>query len=155
LQALQSNPKEAMEKFKDHKDVTDFLHEFCSLLGDHFTQLGDEEQVSSSSNSKSQTQIPSEEDVGPIAFRALQKEKERRDKGEPSLSHKGMTKQEQEQHDAIMKNEELTKILMDVDMQRVIHECSTIPGKMQVFMRHDVYGVKLRKLIHAGLLKVA
>lgn len=154
LEALQKDPKEAMKKFKDHADVTEFLNEFCALLGDHFTKLGEKE---SSKSSPRQSQPPNlqEKDVGPIAYSAIQKEKERKQKGRASWNEETMSPLEQERFDAIMKDEELTRILMDVDVQRVIQECSTIPGKMQMYMRHDVYGIKLRKLIEAGLLKVA
>jgi len=146
LEALKSNPKEAMEKFKDHKDVTEFLKEFCSVLGHHFTKLGEEQDA----NEKDLK----EKDVGPMAFDAIQKEKERTAKGEKPLNEE-MSKQEREQLNAIMKDEDLTTMLMDVDMQRVIQECSNIPGKMQMYMRQEDYGKKLRKLIQAGLLRVA
>ena len=116
LEALKNDPQEAMKIFRDHEDVMEFLNEFCSLLGDHFTK--------------------------------------RKERGE-TLVNEGMDQQEQEQYDAIMKDEELTRIMMDVDIQRVIQECSTIPGKMQMYMRHEDYGIKLRKLIQAGLLRVA
>jgi len=147
LEALKNDPQEAMKIFRDHEDVMEFLNEFCSLLGDHFTKLGEKETQTQSQNLR-------EEDLGPIAFRALQKESERKERGE-TLVNEGMDQQEQEQYDAIMKDEELTRIMMDVDIQRVIQECSTIPGKMQMYMRHEDYGIKLRKLIQAGLLRVA
>lgn len=145
LEALKSNPKEAMKKFKDHKDVTEFLNEFCSVLGDHFTKLGETQE---------QNVNVTETDVGPMAYSAIQKENERKAKGEQSLGE-GMTREEQEQIDSIMKDKDLTEILMDVDMQRVMQECSTIPGKMQMYMQHEEYGKKLRKLIQAGLLRFA
>jgi hypothetical protein len=43
---------------------------------------------------------------------------------------------------------------MDPDMQMIIKECGEIPGKMHYFMKSEVHGTKLKKLIRAGLLKV-
>ncbi|CAG5132590.1 unnamed protein product [Candidula unifasciata] len=41
LEEFQTNPVAAMEKYKGNKEVEKFLMEFCGLLGDHFTKLGD------------------------------------------------------------------------------------------------------------------
>lgn len=158
LEALRDNPQEAMKKFKDHKDVTEFLNEFCSILGEHFTALGEKQQQQQQQqpieNCPSRKEL-NEEDVGPIAFGAIQREKERKARGEKSVTEDDMNKEEQVKYEAVMKDEELTKILMDMNMQKVLQECSTIPGKMQMYMRHEEYGMKLRKLIQAGLLRVA
>ena len=163
LEALQQDPKEAMRKFENHLDVKDFLNRMCQVLGDHFTELGekqDQEQEQEQEQDKktqghSSNDDVKEEDVGPLAYSVLQKEKMRQEQGEESLASSNMSKKEKDQVDAIMKDQELTKILMDVDMQRVMQECSTIPGKMKMYMSHDVHGAKLRKLIQAGLLRIA
>lgn len=160
LEALEKNPKEALKRFQGHDEVMEFLNEICKLLGNHFTKLG---EMDSSPKEKTKENVPmvqelrepTEEDVGPIAYKAMQKEKERKKLDQNVSFEHDMSKEEKDRVDAIMKNEELTNILMDTEMQRVMQECSQIPGKMQYYMRHDVYGAKLRKLIHAGLLRVA
>lgn len=160
LEALEKNPKEALKRFQGHDEVMEFLNEICNLLGNHFTKLG-EMDSSPKENPKEgvpmvqELREPTEEDVGPIAYKAMQKEKERKKLDQNASFEHGMSKEEKDRVDAIMKNEELTNILMDTEMQRVMQECSQIPGKMQYYMRHEVYGAKLRKLIHAGLLRVA
>lgn len=161
LEALEKNPKEALKRFKGHDEVMEFLNEICGLLGNHFTKLGEMDNSSPKENPKEDVPMvqelrePTEKDVGPIAYKAIQKEKERKKLGHNASIEHNMSKEEKDRVDAIMKNEELTMILMDTDMQQVMQECSQIPGKMQYYMRHEVYGAKLRKLIHAGLLRVA
>lgn len=159
LEALQRDPKEAMKRFENHPDVKDFLNRMCRVLGDHFTELGEkqdqeQEQVKEQEKkTQGHSKDVKEKDVGPLAYSALQKEKLRQEQGKESFDK--MSKTEQDQVDTIMKDQELTRILMDVDMQRVMQECSTIPGKMKMYMSHDVHGAKLRKLIQAGLLRMA
>ncbi|XP_055888153.1 uncharacterized protein LOC106061145 isoform X1 [Biomphalaria glabrata] len=56
LQEFQTNPQAAMEKYKSNKEVEKFLMEFCGLLGDHFTKIGD--SVSNLSSSESSYKPP-------------------------------------------------------------------------------------------------
>jgi len=154
LEALQKDPKEAMSKFQNHDDVKEFLNRMCHVFGDHFTQLG-EQQDKEKQDKQSASIDLKEEDIGPVAYSILQKEKTRKEQGLSQSSEENMSREEKEQVDFVMKDEELTRILMDVDMQLVMQECSSMPGKMQMYMRHEVYGRKLQKLIHAGLLRVA
>jgi len=39
---LQKDPKVAMAKFQHDKELTAFLTEFCTTMGEHFSQLGDQ-----------------------------------------------------------------------------------------------------------------
>ncbi|GFS12366.1 phosphatidylinositol 3-kinase vps34 [Elysia marginata] len=41
LEEFQKDPEGAMQKYKGNQEVEKFLQEFCGLLGDHFTSLGD------------------------------------------------------------------------------------------------------------------
>mmetsp|Transcript_6150 Transcript_6150/g.9081 ORF Transcript_6150/g.9081 Transcript_6150/m.9081 type:complete len:102 (+) Transcript_6150:3-308(+) len=91
---------------------------------------------------------------GPLASEAIRREKEQNEIGK-SLHAEEMSSDERKKLDRIMKDEELTSLLMDVDMQRVIQECTTVPMKMHWYMHHDEIGPKLRKMISAGLFKVA
>eukprot|EP00566_Odontella_aurita_P009257 CAMPEP_0113546676 /NCGR_PEP_ID=MMETSP0015_2-20120614/11936_1 /TAXON_ID=2838 /ORGANISM="Odontella" /LENGTH=513 /DNA_ID=CAMNT_0000447153 /DNA_START=83 /DNA_END=1625 /DNA_ORIENTATION=+ /assembly_acc=CAM_ASM_000160 len=147
LQALQKNPREAMAKFKNQPEIADFLHEFCGVMGEHFTKLGEEQDQKRKSQSGNQRDV---DKIGPLAQEALKKETKRQSKG-GTLSD-GMSREERKRMDSILADEELTSILMDSDMQRVMQECA-LPGRMQHFMNHPSYGQKLRRLMAAGLLK--
>ncbi len=54
---MQVNPKQAKEKFKDNKKVTEFFIEFSKLMGNHFEDLSAKEQSQNSNTTKS---IPEE-----------------------------------------------------------------------------------------------
>ena len=43
LTAFQKNPQEAMLAVQNDPEVKEFIQEFCGLLGEHFTTLGEEE----------------------------------------------------------------------------------------------------------------
>lgn len=156
LEALQKNPKEAREKFQNHPDVMEFIHEICKELGEYFIDVGREESRDKPIDDISKKQ-EAEAEIGCLAYNALQQREYDRSSSGQSLSSKETTisKEEQEQIDNILKNEELTTLLMDVDMQRVIKECSEIPGKAQMYLQHEFYSSKLRILIQSGLLKFA
>ena len=148
LQALQKNPKEAMAKFRDHPEITNFLHEFSGIMGEHFTMLGEEEEK------KKVVREVGDSDVGPMAEAVLKREADRAAKDEADVAEKGGVSQaEQEKINAVLADRELTEILMDVDMQRIMQECA-VPGRMRMYMQHPEYGMKLRRLISKGLLKV-
>ena len=63
--------------------------------------------------------------VGPLAEQALKREEERRKKGEVGWDE---SEANQNKVDEIVANEELSSILMDPEMQRVLQECG-IPGR--------------------------
>lgn len=49
---MQVNPKQAKEKFKDNKKVTEFFIEFSKLMGGHFEKLSKDEEVSNTGSTK-------------------------------------------------------------------------------------------------------
>jgi len=64
----------------------------------------------------------------------------------------------QQQHEMNSIDDEVTKILLDPKIQQVMEECasdSVGAGKLQYYLRHGVFGPKLRELMKAGLLKLA
>jgi hypothetical protein len=155
LEALQKSPKEAMEKFQNHPDVMEFIREICRELGEYFTDIGKEDSMMSRENNIND--IARVEEIGSLAYDALQREKARKSqRGQSQKEDVEIISQEEQQRlDEILKDKDLTGLLMDVDLQRVIKECSDIPGKAQVYLQHELYGAKLRRLIQAGLLKFA
>lgn len=69
MQLMQSNPKEAMERFKDDVEVTRFLQEFGKVMADHFESLGSKQGADTDSSS---TVLPAE-NVGPLQAEVLKK----------------------------------------------------------------------------------
>lgn len=149
LEAMQRDPKAAMTRFRDHPEIIDFLQEFCGIMGQHFTKLG-KEQDKMNGKGKGAADV-SKPDLGPLAEEAIKKQAEREARGAAVESE--MSNEEKETLDRIMSDSELTGILMDPDVQRVMQECS-LPGRMRMYMQHPEYGPKLRKLLEAGILKM-
>jgi len=155
IQELQTNPKLAMEKYKNDKPVFDFLNEFCGVMGEHFAKLGEEQEKDEEKKKAEKKATKSVEDdlIGPLAAAALEKDEERRKAGGVGWDEQPTSKEEQAKVDKIIQDQELSTLLMDPAFQRVIQECG-IPGKMQMYMNDPKVGPKLRKLIDSGLLKV-
>ena len=156
MEALQSDPVAAMERFRDHPEIADFLREYCGVLGEHFTELGgeQEEAEATAKEKKGQTQngaprTPADS-MGPLAEAAMRREQERKARGETDVP---MSQDEEEMMQRIASNPEMAEILMDPAMQIIMQECS-LPGRMHAYMQHPQYGPKLRKLMEAGLLKM-
>lgn len=165
LEALKDDPKRAMEKFQNHPEVLDFIREFCGVIGTHFTDLGvkqqeekvekvKEKEVQEAREEELRKQQQQRRKLGPMAKEALRKEEKRKKSGEQKAWDDGLSQTEQTKLDVIMADKDLTAMLMDSDMQRVMQECST-QGRMHMYMQHPDYGPKLRKMIEVGLLKVA
>lgn len=43
---FQTNPQKVLEMCKDNLELREFIQEFCALMGDHFTNLADINEVS-------------------------------------------------------------------------------------------------------------
>ena len=139
LESLKKDPKKTLMSLQNQPEVLATLNEFCQLMGDHFTRLGEDK------NEERRRKL------GPLEKEALEKHKKRSGKigWEESVS-----KEEQDRVEAILADRDISSILMDPDMQMIIKECGEMPGKMHYFMKSEEYGPKLKKLIHAGLLKI-
>jgi len=146
LEALQKNPKKALHQFQNHPEIMNFLREFCDVMGNHFTLLGEEEEGKEKIDEKNV-------EIGPLAKKALKKERILKAEGKQACD-KELNQKEQKKLDAVMADQDLTSLLMDPNMQRVMQECF-MPGNMQKYMQHPDYGPKLRKMIQAGLLQIA
>ena len=66
----------------------------------------------------------------PLAQKAMEQEQERQKEGKRAWDASELEDQDHKRLDTVMQNEELTSLLMDPDMQRVIQECSLVPGSM-------------------------
>jgi len=56
---------------------------------------------------------------------------------------------------SILANEELRSILLDPKMQQIMEECGGGGSKFRYYMSHKEHGPKLRKLMEAGLIRLA
>ncbi len=61
--------------------------------------------------------------------------------------------EEEAQVQRIIADPELQAILADLDMQSVLRQCQQ-PGVLLNYMKHSVYGPKIRKLAQAGLVQL-
>jgi hypothetical protein len=155
LQEFQENPKNAMQKYSKNehsKDILLFLTEFCGVLGQHFTSLGEEQKRQQQQQQKS---------LGPLAEKALRRHVANNrslisEVSDVTSDEKVAKPQQDEEVSRILSNPELTQLLMDPEMQRVIQECTTSNGreKFRYYMQHPNFALKLQKLIKAGLLKI-
>ena len=154
LQSMQSNPKETLERLKQtNPEMVDMLMEFCGVIGEHFTKMGEnsskDEKVKSSSNGSGLPPLPSQKirEIGPLEKKALEKhQKESKDSHRPP--------KEDEEVSAILGDEELHSILLDPKMQEVMSECSK-GNKLSYYMSHPEIGPKLQRLVQAKLMQVA
>jgi hypothetical protein len=93
LQLLQTNPKEAQDKFKNDSDVSFFLQEFSRVMSQHFFALGNQQQQQQGQGQgqAQQTQVPSTssssasriQEIGPLHAEALARQKSQQ---QPSAS---------------------------------------------------------------------
>ena len=169
LLALQKDPRVAMARFANHPEIGDFLREFCGVMGQHFTELGEAQQKQKQKQKQKQqrgtgkgtsaggNKAEVRRDIGPLVEAALKKTEAQvgRDSGsgaddDPSPP---MSQAERAQLDSVLADPELTRILMDPRMQAVMQECSK-PGRMAMFMQSPEHGPKLRRLLRAGLLQM-
>jgi len=136
LQSLEINPKETMKSLQNQPEMLAILNEFCSIMGGHFSKLADDEKQRASCRK-----------MGPLEKRAVEKNKN-------NIGwDNNVSKEEKERVNSILADRDLSKMLMDPDMQKIILECSS-PGRMHYFMKSEEYGPKLRKLVEVGLLKI-
>jgi uncharacterized membrane protein YheB (UPF0754 family) len=165
---MQSNPKETSQMLqRDEPEILEMINEFCNVMGEHFCSLGEEqEKVTSAAKSKSAIIADDKvREIGVLEKEAMKKHKNQSNQQSNQTSSQGNTTVQSsatsqdadadEQVASILSNDELRSILLDTKMQQIMQECSTQGGKLQYYMRHEEYGPKLRKLMEAGLLRVA
>jgi hypothetical protein len=156
LQRMQSNPKETLEKLHNEEpEVVEFITEFCGVMGEHFCQLGEKQGAASVVTSNEKVR-----EMGVLEEKAMRKHKAEINQHNMQESTNQSTNHESgadmdDQVSSILSNEELRSILMDTKMQQIMEECSTQSGKLQYYMRHEEFGPKLRRLMDAGLLRIA
>lgn len=72
MQLLQSNPQEALERFKHDEEVSLFLKEFGRVMGDHFMSLAEQKQQKEEEQKPASSVI---QEIGPLQAQALKNAK--------------------------------------------------------------------------------
>mmetsp|Transcript_2253 Transcript_2253/g.5295 ORF Transcript_2253/g.5295 Transcript_2253/m.5295 type:complete len:389 (-) Transcript_2253:81-1247(-) len=148
LQSMQTDPKGTLERLRqDSPAVLSWLQEFCGVMGEHFVKLG-AKQGGGEGNAEPARSSQNVREMGPLEEKAM-----RRNNRNESNAAAGNTSVD-DQVSSILGDEELRSILLDPKMQSVMEECSQ-PGKIRYYIGHEEIGPKLRKLMDAGLLRLA
>ena len=151
IEDMKADPEGAKRKYKGRKEIEDFLREFMGVMGEHFMEMGKKEEGEKGESAQGgvgggMRQGP---DLGPLAKEAIERQAEREAKGEVGWDDSAS----KEKVDDIVKDSEISGLLMDPEMQRVLHECGR-PGVMGRYMNDEVWGPKIKKLIDRGLIKI-
>ena len=97
-------------------------------MGDHYIMLGQEKEQNSHKQDKefivSSTSAIPVNHVGPLASGALRREKERKSKGKKALNE-DMNETQHEEVKNIMQDDDLTSMLMNIELQKVIPNSKT------------------------------
>ena len=105
LQELQKDPKNGAKKFDSDPELKRFLTEFCEVMGSHMIKLAGDEDAPKPSTPALPTEKEKKE-MGPLCSQIA----------EDCANGKGpepcKTKKEQDEVDAVLKNEELRELLM-------------------------------------------
>jgi hypothetical protein len=161
IEEMKADPIRAKKKYEKDKGVTDFITEFAAVMGEHFKEVGDKEEMEEKKKHQQQQQQQQQQQLqqnsapptmgpqlGPLAEGAVKREQERAKN--PQV---GWEEPDQKKVDEIVGNQHISSILMDPEMQRVLQECGE-PGKMFKYMNDKVWGPKIKVLIDNGLIKV-
>lgn len=175
LHDMQTKPKETLEVLqKTNPEIVNWLMEFCGVLGEHFSEMGEEMDSKQANNGDDTNDGNKTKDLGSkvremglLETRALEKHRQmqaRKDDESTQRRASGtddgfessppISKEMDEHVSNILANEELRSILLDPIIQNIMDECST-GNKLRYYLAHDEVGPKLRLLLKAGLIQVA
>ncbi|KAK7485196.1 hypothetical protein BaRGS_00023606 [Batillaria attramentaria] len=140
---FQTNPQTAMAKYQSNPEVQRFLKEFCGILGEHFTTLGDKD-------GSSQTQPPRNQ-TGPKIMEVGEGES----RSAPMTGAGGSQVPVDPHVQQILSDPANQEILMDPKIQMLIQHLRSNPEKAQRMLREsdDSFRQKVDRLIALGLLK--
>ena len=163
MQLMQKNPGEAKKKYGGDPKVDLFLREFGKVMSGHFDKLGKEQGGESSKNApivNSNVLVESKitklksgggmkegvSGLGPLAEQAVKRQQ--------NMKKNNSSVEEEKRVKDVIANPELTKLLMDPNMQKILQECST-PALFRNHMRNPVTAKKIKLLFDAGLVGTA
>ena len=135
--------------------------EFCGVLGEHFAKLGKEQGGQEGGKQKGTKcrgcKGEGDGSVGGKGFESAPAAKRAGERQQPQNSTMAdATNEMDSQVASILGDEELRSILLDPNVQRIMEECTQHGGaKLRYYLGHEEYGPKLRRLMDAGLLRLA
>ena len=142
LAELGQNASATLTKYQSDAEAMAFLKELMDVLGQNFEELGLKEPQ------HRQQQQPEQ---GPLLQAALAKHPHIQPIQDPAQD-----KKEREAADRILGDTEVRELLLDAEMQRVLHECTQGGSGAQLvqqYPRDPTMAAKLRKLAAAGLIQ--
>lgn len=149
IELMQKDPEKAKQMFGKDPEVDLFMREFGKVMSEHFMGLGADQSNASNNNQNQNTaKVAPVQEVGPLQAEAIKKAKER-----GQSTNMVPMDAEQEKVNAIINDPELSSILMDPKMQRVLQECNN-PVKFNQHMKDPETARKINKLFASGLVKV-
>lgn len=139
ISLLQKDPQQAMELCKSDPEMADFIHEFCALMGDHFTSLADTDDQHGEEARAKKVQ---ENIVKPASVEVHQKASQTDD----------IDKKVKD----ILSNPKLVEILQDTEVQKLFMLLRSDPSKTERYMKKASMELqtKIQILIDTGLLQI-
>ncbi|KAL4232860.1 hypothetical protein ACF0H5_007547 [Mactra antiquata] len=146
---FQKNPTEALKKYGQDADIQEFLQDFCSLMGDHFNKLSDqqdsatERQQQNSQNVETSILTPSS--TGSGADMSVHS----------STNPNVPTAADEQKMKEILSNPEIRNVLMDPKIQDIIQELRNNPanGHRMLQTASGDLKQKIHTLVQAGILQ--
>ena len=69
IKELQTNPQECIKKYKDNEEFSNFIREFSSIMGEHFTNLSQKENFGNNMNDPEVQKVINDPKINPILKR--------------------------------------------------------------------------------------
>lgn len=125
---FQTNPQKVLEMCKDNLELREFIQEFCALMGDHFTNLADINEESSSRKTSSNMLPTNNNDI---------------------------SKEDDSKIKDILSNEDTVKALQSPDIQKLLSLLRSNPMAAQRFIdgADSALRQKMQRLVDVGLLQ--
>ncbi|XP_033123905.1 uncharacterized protein LOC117121634 isoform X2 [Anneissia japonica] len=137
---FQESPQKAMSDFQNDPELQQFFREFFSVLGDHFTKLGDSQAVPTSP-----TAVPCGSPVDATA-----KSSNSSSNSKPKQS----TEEDELRMQKILADPKIQEVLADTRIQRLIEMLRKEPHKVQGLLQRASADLKpkVQRLVDSGLL---
>jgi tetratricopeptide (TPR) repeat protein len=155
MKELETDPKGAMEKCNSDPGLKDFIQEWMGMMGGHFDGLADKEADKAAKDAEKAKKAQQEYEAA--------REKAAQDEAAAAvnpITGKGIrwdempkSKEADKQVKDIMANVELSKLLQDPEMHKVLQKCGE-PGGLQHFLRDPTWGPKIKMMADAGLVQI-
>jgi len=139
IEKFQKNPREVMEMCQTNEELREFIQQFCSLMGDHFTGLAD------------QTDEAAKVQVQPTTASS---KKQTTNSTNQSTKH---YVEDEENMKNILSSPDIQHILQSPKIQQLFNLLRSDPNKAQRMLQSGdgEFRQHVQKLIDAGLLQMA